>query len=39
MQVLITVPDEIGERLRESWSDLPTHALETLAAEAYHSGF
>lgn len=38
MEVLLNVPDEIGEKLRESWSDLPTHALETLAAEAYHAG-
>lgn len=38
MQVLLNVPDEIGEKLRESWTDLPTHALETLAAEAYHVG-
>ena len=38
MEVLLNVPDEIAEKLRESWTDLPAHALETLAAEAYHAG-
>lgn len=38
MEVLLNVPDEIVEKLRESWTDLPAHALETLAAEAYHTG-
>jgi hypothetical protein len=38
MEVLLNVPDEIVEKLRETWTDLPAHALETLAAEAYHTG-
>lgn len=38
MEVLLNVPDEIVEKLRESWTDLPAHALQTLAAEAYHTG-
>jgi predicted HTH domain antitoxin len=38
MEVLLNVPDDIGDKLRESWSDLPGHALQTLAAEAYHAG-
>ena len=38
MEVLLNVPDEIVEKLRETWTDLSAHALETLAAEAYHTG-
>jgi predicted HTH domain antitoxin len=38
MEVLLNVPDDIVEKLRESWTDLPARALKTLAAEAYRSG-
>ncbi|HEX3528840.1 MAG TPA: UPF0175 family protein [Thermoanaerobaculia bacterium] len=38
MEVLLNVPDDIVDKLRESWTDLPAHALQTLAAEAYHTG-
>ena len=38
MEVLLNVPDDIVDKLRESWIDLPAHALQTLAAEAYHTG-
>ena len=37
MQVLLQVPDEIVEKLQARWTDLPRHALEALAAEAYRS--
>jgi predicted HTH domain antitoxin len=38
MEVLLNVPDDIVEKLRESWTDLPGRALQTLAAEAYRGG-
>ena len=38
MEVLLTVPDDIVERLRLRSEDLPRHALESLAAESYRAG-
>jgi predicted HTH domain antitoxin len=38
MDVLLNVPDDIVHKLRERWTDLPAHALQTLAAEAYQAG-
>jgi len=38
MEVLLNVPDDIGDKLQEKWADLPAHALQTLAAEAYQTG-
>ncbi len=35
MEISIHVPDAVAERLRDSWSDLPRHALEALAVDAY----
>ena len=38
MEISITIPDRIAEQLREQWRDLPRHALEVLAADAYRHG-
>lgn len=38
MEISITVPDHIAEQLLEQWRDLPRHALEVLAADAYRHG-
>jgi hypothetical protein len=38
MEITIQVPDSVAERLRGSWQDLPRHALEALAADAYRQG-
>jgi hypothetical protein len=38
MEITIQVPDSVAHRLRASWHDLPRHALEALAAEAYRQG-
>jgi predicted HTH domain antitoxin len=38
MEVLLTVPDDIVERLHLRSEDLPRHALESLAAESYRAG-
>jgi predicted HTH domain antitoxin len=38
MKVLVQVPDDIGEKLEAQWADLPRHALEALAVDAYRSG-
>jgi predicted HTH domain antitoxin len=38
MEVLLKVPDDIVEKLEARWADLPRHALEALAVEAYRSG-
>jgi predicted HTH domain antitoxin len=37
MEVLLTVPDDIVERLQVPSEDLPRHALESLAAEFYRA--
>jgi predicted HTH domain antitoxin len=37
MKLILELPDEIEERLRAQWSNLPRHALEALAIEAYRS--
>jgi len=37
MEVLLTVPDDIVERLQVRSEDLPRHALESLAAEFYRT--
>jgi predicted HTH domain antitoxin len=37
MKLTLDLPDEIEERLRSGWSDLPRQALEALAVEAYRS--
>ncbi|HYU32661.1 MAG TPA: UPF0175 family protein [Thermoanaerobaculia bacterium] len=38
MQVFLEVPDDIVRKLEAGWSDLPRHALEALAVQAYRSG-
>jgi len=38
MKVALDIPEEVGQRLRARWSDLPRHALEALAAADYRSG-
>ncbi|HYN19620.1 MAG TPA: UPF0175 family protein [Thermoanaerobaculia bacterium] len=38
MEITIQVPDAVAHRLRASWQDLPRHALEAVAAEAYRQG-
>lgn len=38
MEISITVPDDIAQRLRGQWRDLPRHALEALVADAYRHG-
>jgi predicted HTH domain antitoxin len=37
MRLTLELPDEIEETLRARWSNLPRHALEALAVEAYRS--
>lgn len=38
MNIAITLPDDIAEKLEQRWSDLPRHILESLVAEAYREG-
>ena len=38
MEITFQVPDSVADRLRASWQDLPRHALEALAADAYRQG-
>lgn len=38
MEISITIPDDIAQRLRGRWRDLPRHALEALVADAYRHG-
>ncbi len=38
MEIAITLPDDLGAQLAENWDDLPRHALEALAADAYRRG-
>lgn len=38
MEVMLSVPDDILEKLQAQWGDLPHHALEALATEAYRAG-
>ncbi len=37
MEVMLQVPDDIVQRLQAGWTDLPRHALEALAVQAYRS--
>jgi hypothetical protein len=38
VKISITVPDDLAQRLRTGWEDLPRHALEAVAADAYRQG-
>jgi hypothetical protein len=35
VEISISLPDDVAERLHGRWQDLPRHALEALAADAY----
>jgi predicted HTH domain antitoxin len=35
MDVVVSVPQDIGERLEERWGDLSRRALEAVAVDAY----
>lgn len=37
MKVAFDIPEDIAQRLRDSWGDVPRHALEALAIAAYRS--
>ena len=37
MEVLLQVPDDLAEKLRAHWPDLPRRVLESLAADAYRA--
>ena len=36
--VSIAIPDDVMRRLEGQWADVPRHALEALAIEAYRIG-
>lgn len=38
MEILITVPDDVGRQLGRQWKDVPRRALEALVADAYREG-
>jgi len=38
MEISISVPDDVAERLHTKWHDLPRHVLEALVADAYRQG-
>ena len=38
MEISITLPDEVAERMQAEWRDLPRHALEALVVDAYRTG-
>jgi len=38
MEITFQVPDSVADRLQASWQDLPRHALEALAVDAYRRG-
>jgi hypothetical protein len=38
MTLLLEIPDDLVQRLRESGGDLPRRALEALVAEEYRKG-
>jgi len=38
MNIVISVPDDISQRLLLQWEDLSEHALEAVAVEAYREG-
>ena len=35
MAVKIELPEDIEQHLKQKWGDLPKHALESMAIEAY----
>ena len=38
MQVTLHLPDDISKALQGQWQDVPRHALEALAVDAYRTG-
>ena len=38
MELLLEIPDDIAERLKIHWPDLPRRAMELLAADSYRAG-
>ena len=38
VEISISVPDDVAQRLHGHWQDLPRHALEALAADGYRQG-
>ena len=38
MNIAITLPDDVAEKLEQHWSDLPRYILESLVADAYRDG-
>lgn len=38
MELTLHLPEDISRRLLGRWGDLPRHALEALAVEAYRTG-
>ncbi len=38
MQITLELPEDIAQRLKSRWKDLPCAALASLALEAYGSG-
>lgn len=37
MEIIIDVPDDIADRLRQKWQDMPRGVLESIALEGYRS--
>jgi hypothetical protein len=37
MQITIEVPDDIAQRLRQQWEDIPRHVLESLVLADYQA--
>ena len=38
MKVTIDLPEDIAAALKGEWKDVPRHALEAIAVEAYRTG-
>jgi predicted HTH domain antitoxin len=38
MNISIQLPDDVARQMERRWHDLPRHALEALAVDAYRSG-
>jgi len=37
MQISVTLPDDIAQRLQQQWGNLPNHIMEMLVVQAYRS--
>lgn len=38
MDIAVSLPDDVAEKLHHHWADLPRHILESLVADAYREG-